>query len=105
MRLKDVEPILERANTILMEEPYIKFWGEYELYQMLTHAPTVKVIPIEEVARMLYKVTGTDPCVALAMPGIEDVDKWCGENCVVDRETSVMDCWIHAIKEGWLDAE
>lgn len=71
--------------------------------QKVETAPAVDAIPVEQVARMLDKASHCPPCIALSMPGIDDIDKWCDENCRLYIDTDKRDCWEHAIREGWLE--
>ena len=59
--------------------------------------PTVEAIPVERVARMFAEFTEHVPCGY----GFDD-DDWCEENCSNHEN---KDCWLRALKEGWLDEE
>lgn len=59
--------------------------------QLVDSQPTIEAVPIEQVARIITRITNKMPCdIADEMCPREDGT--CGESA----------CWEYAIKEGWL---
>lgn len=87
-------------TQVPITEIYVSF---IDVNKAILQQPTIEAIPVEQVARMLDKASHCPPCIALSMPGIDDIDKWCDENCQSYIETDKRDCWLHALQEGWLD--
>lgn len=63
---------------------------------LIEDSPTVEAIPIEQVAIMLAKAYENIPCAVFGRK-----DEWCNERCKVG--CMQWECWLHALKEGWLD--
>lgn len=51
-------------------------------------------------AAMLARQFGDAPCVLYDMNDFTKSDEWCDKNCT---KATTNDCWVHAIKEGWLN--
>lgn len=58
--------------------------------------PTVEAIPVEQVAMMLAKAYANIPCAVFRRK-----DEWCNERCKVG--CMQWECWLHAIREGWVE--
>ena len=63
-----------------------------ELIYAIDDARTIEAIPVEQVARMMLRITNKMPCDIVDVMCTKE-DGTCGE----------VACWIHAIKEGWLE--
>lgn len=66
----------------------------------------VEAIPVEQVARWIMRFTGYAPCDYMYHDEMQE--KWrkgeCKNGCRIDMtDADVYECWLHAIKEGWLD--
>lgn len=69
---------------------------------MIDSQPTVDAIPVEQVARMFARFTEDYPCNFAHGYYQSQKDEFCGFDGECPTENN-YDCWIHAIKEGWLD--
>lgn len=67
--------------------------------QLYDRQPTIEAIPTEQVASMLKTIAqNTCPIEVIGM----DKTEWCIEQNCFDRFFN-ENCWLHALKEGWLD--
>lgn len=84
------------ADKCFAEDPYY-YDNEYDKYtwDLICSQPTVEAIPIEQVAELLHRYAGS-PCNYASFD-----NEFC-DNC---ERNSKIDCWLHALREGWLDEE
>lgn len=67
--------------------------------------PTVEAVPVEQVANFLMKfLDDIHPCNFVWFEEKMMDDEWCAYNCPIGENVKTgNECWIHAIREGWLD--
>lgn len=72
------------------------------LEQRISIQSTIDAVPVEQVARMFALYTEDYPCNFATGYYKSQKDEFCGFNSGCSYESN-YDCWLHAIKEGWLD--
>lgn len=107
MRLKDLDYI-DKCYKNFTKEPRTTEEILDFLFFILNEAPTIEAIPVEHVARMLARFTEDEHpchygyfsrhCSNMVIQKHRDSDKPCYMS-----DDNICDCWLNAIKEGWLD--
>lgn len=93
MRMIDADELECDTGFDVIERDYIAVSK-----RQIDDAPTVEAIPVEQVAELLTKYAGS-PCNYTRI--IEEIE-FCEERSCRD---SKVECWLHALREGWLDEE
>lgn len=68
------------------------YFPALDIYDAVEYMPTIDAIPVEQVARIITRVTSKMPC--------DIADEMCPRENGKCAESA---CWEYAIKEGWLD--
>lgn len=105
MILKDIEAIMNfyhlniKIRKLYSCEDYFN-----ELSFAIDKTPTIDAIPIEQVANFLMKfLDDPHPCNYVWFEEKMMDDEWCAYNCPIGENVKPdNECWVHAIKEGWL---
>lgn len=92
MRLIDADKLECDTTFDVIEEDYIAVSK-----RQIDDAPTVEAIPVEQVAEILKGLCGF-PCIYVKCKN----SNFCKEYCTGDY-IDTKQCWLHALKEGWLD--
>lgn len=73
--------------------------------QLVDRQPTIEAIPVEQVAESICKVVDwVEPCDFLNKNLDKKSEPWCDSHCYQKySRNKVIECWLHALKEGWLD--
>lgn len=94
------------ADKCFDHDPYY-YDNEYDKYahDLISAQPTVDAIAVEQVANFLMKfLDDTHPCNFVWFEEKMMDDEWCAYNCPIGENVKTgNECWLHAIKEGWLD--
>lgn len=106
MILKDADSIIDTLQYLIDEAG----WGDecnlaFETaIEVVENSRPFEVIQVEQVARMISEVALNGigrPCDLNECDLISKRDEFCKFGKCNGRDT--YDCWLHALKEGWLD--
>lgn len=73
-------------------------WSQ-TILRFIGEQSTVEAIPVEQVARIIDMATDVPPC-RYAYP--DNID-WCKSRNCKNGKADFYECWLHALREGWLD--
>lgn len=106
MRLIDADELMEEINQEKIDDFWVNKSPNFNYFRnMVKSFKTVDAIPIEQVANFLMKFLDDEhPCNFEWFAEKMIDDEWCAYNCPIGENVKTgNECWLHAIKEGWLD--